>query len=214
MPVAPERAPLAAEQANGGMALLIIDMISAWDFPGAGKLAAAAAAIVPRIAALKRRCVEAGVPAIFVNDNHGHWQSDFRQLVLRSMQKGHGPGRVIAESLRPGPDDYSVLKPKHSAFFATPLDLLLRHLGVKSLIVTGVAADQCIVMSASDARMRDYDVIVPADCVAAQTAQRSGQALDYLRTAQKIRTTVSSRIRLPAPQGRRRRPVEPGNPSA
>jgi nicotinamidase-related amidase len=206
MPVAPERAPLAAEQARGGMALLIIDMVSAWDFPGAGQLGAAAVAIVPRIAALKRRCVEAGVPAIFVNDNHGHWQSDFRQLVMRSMEKGESPGRTIAESLRPGPDDYSVLKPKHSAFFATPLDLLLRHLGVKRLIVTGVASDQCIVMSASDARMRDYDVVVPADCVAAQTVQRNRQALDYLRGAQKIKTTASARIRLPARPARRSRP--------
>jgi nicotinamidase-related amidase len=195
MPVAPERAPLAAEQARGGTALLIIDMISAWDFADAEKLAAGALAIAPRIAALKRRCEAAGVPPIYVNDNHGHWRSDFRQIVLLSMQGG--AGRTIAETLRPGPDDYSVLKPKHSAFFATPLDLLLRHLRVKSVIVTGVATDQCIVMSAADARMRDYDVVVPEDCVAAQTARRNSRALDYLREAQKMKTTASARIRLP-----------------
>ena len=198
MPVAPERAPLAAEQAHGGKALLIIDMISAWDFPNAGKLAAGAATIAPRIATLKRRCQSAGVPAIYVNDNHGYWRSDFGQLVLLSMQREDGPGRRIVEALRPGPDDYSVLKPKHSAFFATPLDLLLRHLRVNSLIVTGVATDQCIAMSAADARMRDYDVLVPEDCVAAQTAERNRRGLDYLREAQRMKTTVSSRIRLPA----------------
>ena len=139
MPVAPERAPLAAEQANGGKALLIIDMISAWDFPDAAKLAAGAR----RDRAANRRpeapLLDAGVPTIYVNDNHGHWRSDFRQVVLLSIAERRRPGRTIAETLRPGPDDYSVLKPKHSAFFATPLDLLLRHLRVKSLIVTGVA---------------------------------------------------------------------------
>jgi nicotinamidase-related amidase len=206
MPVAPERAPLAAEQARGGMALLVIDMISAWDFPDAAKLAAGAVAIAPRIAALKRRCVDAGVPAIYVNDNHGYWRSDFREVVQRSIDKGGATGRSIAEALAPRPEDYSVLKPKHSAFFATPLDLLLRHLGVKCLVVTGVATDQCIVMSASDAHMRDYDVVVPQDCVAAQTDDRNRRALDYLREAQKTKTTVSTRIRLPAaPAGRGRR---------
>ncbi len=197
MPVAPERAPLAAEAAHGGKALLIIDMISAWDFPNAGRLAAAAAAIAPRIAAFKQRCEAAGVPAIYVNDNHGYWRSDFGQLVLLSMQKDNGPGRRIVEALRPGPDDYSVLKPKHSAFFATPLDLLLRHLRVNSLVLTGVATDQCIVMSATDARMRDYEVVVPQDCVAAPTAERNRRGLDYLRQAQRTKTTTSSRIRLP-----------------
>ena len=201
MPVAPERAPLAAEPANGGMALLIIDMISAWDFQDAAKLAPGALSIAPRIAALKRRCVDAGVPPIYVNDNHGHWRSDFRQIVLLSMQ--NDAGHRIAELLRPGPDDYSVLKPKHSAFFATPLDLLLRHLGVQRLIVTGVASDQCIVMSTADARMRDYEVVVPEDCVAAQTNSRNRRALDYLREAQKTKTTVSARIRLPAKAAKR-----------
>ena len=197
MPVAPERAPLAAEAANGGTALLIVDMISTWEFRDADRLAGGAVAIAPRIAALKRRCVAAGVPVIYVNDNHGHWRSDFRALVRLSMVEGDGAGRLIGETLAPGDDDYSVLKPKHSAFFATPLDLLLRHLRVRSLIVTGVATDQCIVMSAADARMRDYEVVVPEDCVAAQTAQRNRRALDYLREAQTMKTTVSARLRLP-----------------
>ncbi|HEX2543021.1 MAG TPA: isochorismatase family cysteine hydrolase [Caldimonas sp.] len=198
MPVAPERAPLAAEAAHGGKALLVIDMISAWDFPNAARLAAGAVAIAGRIGALKRRCHAAGVPAIYVNDNHGHWRSDFRQVVQRSLERGGPAGRAIAEALRPGPDDYSVLKPKHSAFFATPLDLLLRHLRARTLIVTGVATDQCIVMSASDAHMRDYEVVVPQDCVAAQTEDRNRRALEYLREAQKVKTTVSTRVRLPA----------------
>jgi nicotinamidase-related amidase len=201
MPVAPERAPLAADAANGGQALLIIDMISPWDFRDADKLATGAAAIAPRIAALKRRCDRAGVPTIYVNDNHGHWHSDFRELVHLSMQRSDGPGRAIGEILGPRPEDYSVLKPKHSAFFATPLDLLLRHLRVRTLLLTGVATDQCIVMSASDAHMRDYDVVVPEDCVAAQTGERSRRALDYLRDAQKTRTTMSARVRLPGRPG-------------
>ena len=197
MPVKPERAPLANAQARGGVALLVIDMISTWDFPDADKLAPAAVAIAPRIGALKRRCVAAGVPVIYVNDNRDRWRSEFRELVRVSIAESDA-GAAIAERLLPGDDDYSVLKPKHSAFYATPLDLLLRHLRVRRLLVTGVASDQCIVMSAAEARMRDYEVIVPGDCVAAQTPARNDDALRHLREAHGIKTTSAARIRLPA----------------
>jgi nicotinamidase-related amidase len=197
MPVKPERAPLADRKARGGMALLVVDMISSWDFPNGGKLARAAAAIAPRIGRLKQRCVLAGVPVVYVNDNRGRWRSEFRELVRGSMQESEA-GAAIAASLLPRDEDYSVLKPKHSAFYATPLDLLLRHLRVTRLLVTGVASDQCIVMSAAEARMRDYEVIVPGDCVAAQTPARNALALRHLGVAHGIETMPSARVKLPA----------------
>jgi nicotinamidase-related amidase len=203
MPVKPDHAPLADESARGGMALLVVDMISTWDFPNGDKLARAAAAIAPRIGRLKDRCQGAGVPTIFVNDNRGRWRSEFRELV-RIAARDSEPGAAIVERLAPSEDDYSVLKPKHSAFYATPLDLLLRHLRVKTLLVTGVASDQCIVMTAAEARMRDYEVIVPGDCVAAQSAARNAHALGHLREAHGIDTAPSARVRLPqaTPKGR------------
>src|SRR6185369_15103227 len=136
-------------------ALLVVDMVSSWDFDDAAPLARAALAIAPRIGALKRRCLQARVPVVFVNDNRGRWRSEFRELVAASVADSP-TGAAIAEQLRPGEDDYSVLKPKHSVFYATPLDLLLRHLRVGRLVISGVASDQCIVMSAAEATMRDY----------------------------------------------------------
>ena len=200
MPVKPERAPLADESAGGGMALLVIDMISTWDFEDAEKIVAAAVAIAPHIGALKRRCVRAGVPVVYVNDNRGRWRSEFSELVRISIEESR-TGAAIAKHLQPGDGDYSVLKPKHSAFYATPLDLLLRHLRVNRLLITGVASDQCIVMSAAEARMRDYDVVVPRDCIADQTPARTARALRHLADAHGIETTPSARVRLP---GRRR----------
>jgi len=196
MPVKPDHAPLADRSASGGLALVIVDMISSWDFEGADKLAPAALAIAPHIGALKQRCSERGVPAIFVNDNRGRWRSEFRELVRLSRESEIGA--KIAQHLQPADDDYSVLKPKQSAFYATPLDLLLRHLRVRRLIVTGVASDQCIAMSAAEARMRDYDVIVPRDAVAAQTAGRNDGALRQLEEAHGIATTPSPQVQLPA----------------
>ena len=201
MPVKPDRAPLADHPASGGMALVVIDMISTWDFDGADKMVPGATAIAPRIGALKRRCVRAGVPVIYVNDNRGRWRSEFRELVRASIDQGK-TGATIAKHLQPEDGDYSVLKPKHSAFYATPLDLLLRHLRVNRLLVSGVASDQCVVMSAAEARMRDYDVIVPRDCIADQTPARTARALRHLVDAHGIETTPSTRVRLPAARRR------------
>ena len=108
------------------------------------------------------------MPTVFVNDNQGRWRSDCADD-RRPQRDRHDSGAAIAASLAPGDTDYFVLKPKHSAFFATPLDLLLRHLRVRRLLVCGVAGDQCVLLTAIEARMQDYDVTVPADCVGSQT---------------------------------------------
>lgn len=119
---------LAPAPAAGHTALLIIDMISCWDFPDAEKLLPGAHFIAGRIAALKARCTRAGVPAIYVNDNRGRWRSDFPKLVELSLASG-GAGAEITSTLLPEETDYFVLKPKQSAFFATPLELLLAYQG-------------------------------------------------------------------------------------
>ncbi|MBV9889379.1 MAG: cysteine hydrolase [Rhizobacter sp.] len=197
MPVRPERAPLADRAAAGGVALLVVDMVSSWDFEDADQLAPAALAIAPRIGALKRRCLRARVPVIFVNDNRGRWRSEFRELVRASIAENE-TGAAIARHLQPEEGDYSVLKPKQSAFYATPLDLLLRHLRVRKVIVTGVASDQCIVMTAAEARMRDYEVVVPRDCIGAPSAARTAATLRQLGEAHHIAGPLSTRLRLPA----------------
>ncbi|WP_330832595.1 cysteine hydrolase family protein [Piscinibacter sp.] len=189
--------PLAPDgRAAGATALLIADMISSWRFDDAERLLPRAAAIASHIAALKARCRRAGVPVIYANDNHGMWRSDFRQVVQGAQAEG-GAGARIAEQLAPDDDDYFVLKPKHSAFFLTPLDLLLQHLKVKRLVITGVASDQCVVATAVDARMRDFEVVVPRDCVATQSAPRNRRAIEHFEEALSVPTTPSTRLRLP-----------------
>jgi nicotinamidase-related amidase len=187
---------LAEHQATGGLVLLIIDMISSWDFPDADKLLPQAARVAPAIAALKARCRRAGVPVIYANDNRGQWRSDFRQVVSDSIAHG-GQGARITTQLEPDVDDYFVLKPKHSAFFGTPLDLLLQHLHAHRLILTGVSSDQCVVNTATDARMRDYEVLVPPDCIASQTTKRNNGAIAHFAEVLGVPTTPSTRLRLP-----------------
>ena len=130
--------------------LLIIDMINEFTFDGAEKLFPVIGQTAQNIATLKQRAKSVGLPVLYVNDNFGKWRSDFRTLVERCL-KDDCRGKRIAEVLRPVEDDYFVLKPKHSGFFATPLELLLRHLKVQRVILTGVAGDNCVLFTAADA---------------------------------------------------------------
>jgi len=123
----PQRKGLTEHDRTHDTVLVILDMISCWSFPGAQALARAALEVTPAIARLKRRCVAAGMPVIYANDNSGQWRSDFKFLVRSSLESG-GPGADITRELEPGPEDFIVLKPKHSAFFATPLEILLDQL--------------------------------------------------------------------------------------
>jgi nicotinamidase-related amidase len=189
------------ETVAGATALLIVDMIGCWDFPDADKLLPAAMAIGPAIAKLKIRARAAGIPVIYCNDNRGRWRSDFPSLVALSVQCG-GKVAGLTTLLQPDEEDYFILKPKHSAFFGTPLDLMLQHLQVERIVVTGVSSDQCVLVTASEARMRDFDVVVPSDCVACQSDERNETVLLQLRDTHNLSTQVALDLQLPHAAGR------------
>ena len=178
-------------------ALLLIDVINDMEFEGSEALVRQAIPMSKRIATLKRRAKDAGMPVIYINDNFGRWQSDFRRLVEHCLQDGV-PGEEVARTLQPDDDDYFVLKPKHSAFFETTLDTLLAYLGAKTLILTGVAGNICILFSANDAYMRDYHIIVPRDCVVSNTKDENDYALQQIERVLKGDTTMSTELDLEA----------------
>lgn len=177
-------------------ALLLIDVINDLEFPEANQLLRYARPMARKLLRLKERAKKATVPVIYVNDNFGRWQSDFRRQVqhcLREESRGH----EIVMLLQPEEDDYFVLKPKHSGFFSTTLETLLRYLGSKTLIITGIAGNFCVLFTANDAYMRDYDLIIPADCTASNSAAENKKALALMRKFLKADTRPSSKIRLP-----------------
>lgn len=176
-------------------ALLLIDVINAMDFPNGKALARFAWPAAKRIAALKARAKERHIPVIYVNDNFGRWRSDFRTHVEHCL-KDAVPGRPIVELLRPDEEDYFVLKPKHSGFYSTSLDILLRYLEVKKLILTGFAGDHCVLYTANDAYMRDYQLIVPQDCVASETKSVNNHALWLMKHRLRAKVVASSRLKL------------------
>ena len=178
------------------IALLLIDVINDLDFPEANQLLRYARPMARKLLRLKQRAKKARVPVIYVNDNFGRWQSDFRRQVQHCLREG-SRGHEIVSLLRPDDDDYFVLKPKHSGFFSTTLETLLRYLGSKKLILTGIAGNFCVLFTANDAYMRDYDLIIPSDCTASNTAEENREALALMRKFLKADTRVSTKLRLP-----------------
>src|SRR4030095_7978917 len=179
------------------VALLIIDMINAFEFEGADAMLPRALAAATAIAKLKRGARQTGVPVVYVNDNFGRWRSDFRSTLEHCLRDGVR-GKPIAELLKPDEDDYFVLKPKHSGFQFTTLEVLLTHLGAETLILTGVAGNFCVLFTAHDAYMRDYHLVVPSDCIASQTEDDDRYALSHMAKVTKADTRPSSGIDLSA----------------
>jgi nicotinamidase-related amidase len=172
--------------------LLIIDMISDFEFEDGDELFESALPAAVAIANFKKRARAAGIPAVFVNDNYGKWHSEFNAVIEYARESKKG--REIVHLLGPGEEDYFVLKPKHSGFYSTALDILLDHLGAKRLILTGVTSDICILFTANDAYMRDYELFVPSDCVAAVKPEQNDYALGYIERVLKTNLTPSEKL--------------------
>ena len=161
------------------VALLLLDVINDLEWEGGELLVDHFEAMAPNLAALTERARAAGIPVIYVNDNYGQWRSDMRSLVRHCLNDGVRGQRVVS-LLQPAPDDYFVLKPMHSGFFATALELLLQYLGARTLVLTGVAGNICVLFTANDAHMRGFQVVAPADCLASNTPEDNAFALEQM----------------------------------
>jgi nicotinamidase-related amidase len=161
-------------------ALLLIDVINHFEFPDGKEMLAQALRIAPKLAHFRARARSVGMPVIYVNDNFGRWRSELSSL-LTYCRRPEAAGRRFVEQVLPGKEDYFVLKPRHSAFFQTPLEILLEHLGTTSLVLCGIATNSCVVCTAHDAKMRNFNLFVPPDCSASRTIREHKQAIDHMR---------------------------------
>lgn len=178
---------------TSSVALLLIDVINDLEFDNGEALLAQALPVVPVIAALRDRARQAGVPVVYVNDNFGQWRSDFSATVRHCLEDGVR-GEPIVRQLIPDEDDYFVLKPKNSGFYTTSLDLLLKHLGARTLVLAGFAGDNCVLFTANDAYLRDYRLIIPRDCIASNTADENEIALRLLEKVVKADTRPADAV--------------------
>ena len=175
------------------VALVLIDVINDMEFEGGEALLRNALPAAKKLSQLTRRARDAGVPVIYVNDNFGKWRSDFRQQLGHVLEDGVR-GEPIAKLLRPREEDYFVLKAKHSGFYSTQLDLLIDYLQVRTLVLAGFQTDICVLFTASDAYMRDLEILVPSDCSAAATVERHQRGLEHMSRVLHAETMPSDEV--------------------
>jgi nicotinamidase-related amidase len=164
---------------NAGAALLLIDVINDFEFESGAELLQQALPVGRNIAELKRRAKQHGIPVIYVNDNFGKWQSDLNKIVSHCLEDGVR-GEPFVKLVLPDEDDYFVLKPKHSGFYCTSLELVLEHTGARSLILAGIAGNNCVLFTANDAYMRDFKLFVPGDCSVSISPEDNEHAFEQM----------------------------------
>lgn len=176
------------------MALIVIDMINIWTMPGGAQLRRAAWELIPPLSRLIRRARQRDAPVIYANDNFGQWRSNLPALIEQS-RNSHGESVAIIDAIGPHANDYVVLKPEHSAFYATPLEPLLEALRADRLVLTGVSADQCVLATAGDALLRNFEVTIPRDTMASPTQARQRAVVRHFQEVMNLRTPLARSIR-------------------
>lgn len=175
-------------------ALLVIDMLNDLEFKGGKELFPKALEAAKTLKNLLARARKAKVPVIYVNDNFGHWTSDFHAQIKHCLEK-KARGAPIVQMLAPSPDDYYVLKPKHSGFYASPLALLLEYMGTENLIFSGLTLESCVYFTAADAYLHDYKITLVADCLVSKSASLKRSALIVMQESLKARVRNSTSLR-------------------
>lgn len=168
-------------------------MINTLDFPEGRQLLPQARKAADKIAALKKRFHRAKLPVIYVNDNYGAWNADWKTLFAKCSDQS-SLGCELARKLEPEKGDYFILKPRHSGFHHTPLEILLAELKVKRVVVTGIAGNICVLFTAHDAHMLGLEVVVPRDCVASNTPAQNRSAIAQLHDGLKLHTPLSAQL--------------------
>jgi len=177
-------------------ALIVVDMLNAYEHADADALTTSAAPAVPAIAALIRRAQEEGAPVIYVNDNFGAWTSDRRALIDTALAGRH---RDLVEPIAPADDALFVVKARHSIFFQTPLEYLLGQEEVGRVVLAGQVTEQCILYSALDAYIRHLQVVIPRDAVAHIHDHLARAALELMERNMGAEVVLTSDVRFAEP---------------
>lgn len=176
-------------------ALIIIDMLNPYEHDDAQPLMKSARAILPALADLVAGAVDREIRIGYVNDNYGDWSAGRREIVERALA---GADPTLVEPILPAEDSWFVVKARHSIFYQTPLEYLLRQSGAGRLILAGQVTEQCVLYSALDAYVRHFEVVIPRDAVAHIHEDLAGAALRMMETNMRAHIAATGREALQA----------------
>ena len=175
----------------GKAALIVIDMqkggLEPFEVSGISHMAGYRDRI-DRVVAVIEACRGAGVPVIFFQEIHRRDLVDFGRE-LDGAESVHclegDPGTDLVDELRPGPGDYFIQKRRYSCFIHTDLDILLRGLGVQTLLLAGNLTNVCVHYTFADAHQHDYRLKVVTDCVGGSSEAAHDASLNAMRYLQR-----------------------------
>jgi nicotinamidase-related amidase len=139
-------------------ALIVIDMLNPYEHEDADRLMESVADILPSLSELIQRAPDAGLLTVYVNDNHGDWTAGREKLTQRALA---GAAPHLIEPIAPPDDKPFIVKARHSVFYQTQLEYLLRQEEIDRLVLAGQVTEQCILYSALDGYVRHFEVVVP-----------------------------------------------------
>lgn len=172
-------------------ALVLLDFINPLDFDGADRLRPRALRAARRARELRAAFRAQGAPVIVANDNFGLWRESFQDVVAHARAAS---GAELVDLMEPGDGDRVILKPRHSAFYQTSFELVLRDLGVERLVLAGLQADICVLFTAMDAHLRKFGIVIARDAVASEEAEREEWALEYARRVLDARASDTAEL--------------------
>ncbi|WLR55120.1 isochorismatase family cysteine hydrolase [Mesobacillus subterraneus] len=173
-------------------ALLIIDMINDFNFDAGKTLAIHTRKIIDPILTLKRSFNKSDMPVIYINDHYNLWQADFEKIIDHCSNETSD--ELIKKIAPEKNQDYFLIKPKHSAFYGTALHTLLQQLKVDTLVLSGIAGNICVLFTANDAYMREYNLIIPEDFIASNDDEDNKYALTMMKNVLSADTRPSREL--------------------
>ena len=155
-------------------ALIVVDMLNEYDHEDADVLVESVRAALPAMQRLIDRAQDEEVPVVYVNDNNGDWGAGRPELLERAVA---GKAGDVVEPIAPADGTWFIAKARHSIFYETQLEYLLREQEIDRIVLVGQVTEQCILYSALDAYVRHFGVAVPRDAVAGIHPDLAGCAL-------------------------------------
>ncbi len=159
-------------------ALIVVDMLNDYDHEDADVLVESVREVLPAMRRLVERAHDEGTPVVYVNDNYGDWSAGRAELIERAVG---GRAADVVEPIAPREGTWFIPKARHSIFYGTQLEYLLREQEVERVVLIGQVTEQCILYSALDAYVRHFSVAVPADAVAGIHPEMANCALRMMQ---------------------------------
>jgi nicotinamidase-related amidase len=144
-------------------ALIVIDMLNPYDHEDAEPLMESVRQMLEQLSALLAAAQENGLQIVYVNDHHDDWSAGPKEIAERAL---NGVAPELVKPVLPPAEVPFIIKARHSIFYETLLEYLLRRENITRLVFTGQVTEQCILYSALDGYVRHFEVIVATDAIA------------------------------------------------